>query len=141
VIAVRPMELVYVPAIAMASLFLFLSIIKIADLTMKNLFNVFLMPCNLLLAYAHMLDATATYRAITVYAYSEKHVLPSAIIAHLGPWALYLAKFAVVFMLIYVLDVMYKEANTELRGTIKLVAYILGMAPGLRDMLRIAFGV
>jgi len=74
-------------------------------------------------------------------------------------------KFILIFLVIYVLDIAYKkeikdisrknqkfflkyQENAEsvfrdktLTGLLKICVFILGLAPGIRDMLRIGIGV
>jgi len=102
-------------------------------------------PLNLLMFFSHFLDGAATYRGIDFYGYAEKHVVPVFLINWSGTAAtLLLFKFLMVLALIVVLDVLFKEdlAKYPYLGNIaKFGVVFLGLAPGVRDMVRISMGV
>lgn len=102
-------------------------------------------PENLLLSFAHFLDASATYRALELFGYGEKHVVPSALIAATGTAAvMFPLKLIVILLVIYVLDVELREEladNPPLVALIRATVLVLGLAPGLRDLGRLALGV
>jgi len=99
---------------------------------------------NSLMIFSQFLDGAATFVGIDFYGYNEKHVLPSFLIALTGTAAVMLIlKFTVLLFVIYLLDVEYRKMMQGLpvmNGLIRLVVIILGMAPGTRDMLRLALG-
>ena len=99
---------------------------------------------NSLMIFSQFLDGAATFTGLDFYGYREKHVLPSFLIDLTGTAAvMFLLKFLVLLLAIYLLDVEYKREMAEhpkLLGLIKIVVIILGLAPGTRDMLRLAFG-
>ena len=105
----------------------------------------FFTPVALLLFVSHFLDGAATYRGLDIHGYSEKHVVPSLLIDATGTAAVMLPlKFLVVAAVIYLLDVAYKEDLKEtpvLGWLVKVAIMVLGLAPGIRDMLRLAMGV
>ena len=79
-------------------------------------------PENLLLAFAHFLDAAATYRALEIFGYGEKHVLPSALISLSGTAAvMFPLKLLVILLVVYVLDI---ELKKELADNPTIVALI-----------------
>lgn len=87
---------------------------------------------------AHMLDASATFVGVDFLGYWEQHVLPRYLIDLSGTAAImYPLKLAILYPLIYILS--GEEGN--LANFIKLVIVILGLAPGLRDLLRVSIGV
>ncbi len=101
-------------------------------------------PLNLMICWAHLFDASSTFRGISRYDYHEKHVLPEFMIEIGGPWMIFVGKLALIILAIYVLDVMLKEElseNKELKVLLKFVIIVLGLAPGLRNTLRIAMAV
>lgn len=102
-------------------------------------------PENLLLAFAQFLDGFATYRGIEFFSYGEKHVLPNFLITSTGTALVMLPlKLMVILLVVYVLDIAYaKEFGRygHFRGIIKVAVVMLGLAPGTRDMLRLAMGV
>lgn len=105
----------------------------------------FIVPVSILLFASHFLDGAATYRGIDVHGYSEKHVLPSFLIELTGTALVMLPlKFLVVTLAIYLLDVAYRKDLQEapnLAWLVKVAIMVLGFAPGMRDMLRLAMGV
>ncbi len=88
--------------------------------------------------FAHMLDASATFIGVQYLGYWELHVVPRFLISKLGAWVMIPAKVMVFLMILYVLD---KEEDENLKNFIKFVLIVLGLAPGLRDSLRMTFGV
>ncbi len=105
----------------------------------------FTVPVSILLFASHFLDGAATYRGIDVHGYAEKHVLPSFLIELTGTAIVMLPlKFLVVTLAIYLLDVAYRKDLQEtpnLAWLVKVAIMVLGFAPGMRDMLRLAMGV
>jgi len=99
---------------------------------------------NSLMIFSQFLDGAATFAGLEFYGYREKHVLPSLLIDLTGTAAvMFLLKFLVLLFAIYLLDVEFRkelENHSKLWGLVKLVVIILGLAPGTRDMLRLAFG-
>lgn len=111
----------------------------------KEFFLPFLFGINLILFFAHFLDASATFVGIDFYNYTEKHVLPSFLIGiSNSAIIMYILKFLVVFFVVYLIDIKYKnelEKDKILTGLVKLCIFILGLGPGIRDMLRLGMGV
>lgn len=95
---------------------------------------------NTSLLSVHMFDATTTFTAIQYFPYFEQHVLPSFLINIFGPAIMFVLKFVVVSIVLYVLD---KELakEQEKKKFIKIVILILGLAPGLRNFFRLVMGV
>lgn len=89
--------------------------------------------------FSHMLDGCATFLGITYLGYWELHVLPRFLIENFGAWIMIPAKFAVFFAVLYVLDT--TDEDTNLKNFLKFVLVVLGMAPGVRDALRVTFAV
>ncbi|HLC51299.1 MAG TPA: DUF63 family protein [archaeon] len=91
---------------------------------------------NALITAAHMLDASASYVAITFFGYYEQHVLGSFLIAGWGTWTLFLMKLVVVLPVLYLID---KETQDErMKNLLKIVILILGLALGIRDWLTVS---
>jgi len=107
----------------------------------------FLSPLNLSLLFSHFLDASATFVGIDYFSYREKHVLPSLLIEMTGTaFVMFPLKFLIVFLIIYMVDIYYKDEIEEtgqqsLSQLLKLAVIVLGLAPGMRDALRLAMGV
>ena len=84
---------------------------------------------------SHMLDATATFVAIAFFGYAEQHVVPRFLISLYGPWVMFPLKLLVVIPILYLID---KEMPPgDFKNFIKIVILILGLAPGLRDSIRL----
>lgn len=89
--------------------------------------------------FSHMLDGAATFLGISYLGYWELHVLPRFLIETFGAWVMIPAKFIVFFAVLYVLDT--SDEDTNLKNFLKFVLIVLGMAPGVRDALRMTFAV
>ena len=100
---------------------------------------------NLALVFGQFTDASATFIAIDYYSYWEKHVLPGFLIGVLDTAAvMFVLKAIALFFAIYVLDIYLKNELVRYRKIvplIKIAVMVLGLAPGTRDMLRLAMGV
>ncbi len=139
-----PWELLVIPAIALlctgASAALWWAVAR-----RRPEFRAFLMPVAVLLFAGHFLDGSATYRGLDFHGYSEKHVVPSLLIDATGTAAVMLPlKFLVVTAVVYLLDIAYREDLEEsptLGWLVKVAVMVLGLAPGMRDTLRLAMGV
>jgi uncharacterized membrane protein len=97
-----------------------------------------------LLIFGHMLDASATSIGIDIHPvpYVEQHVVGSALIDATGTaFAMFPLKLAVVVPAIYILEMYRKEGNSELWHLIVLAMIMVGMAPGIRDMVRMVLYV
>ncbi|MDL2270449.1 DUF63 family protein [Methanobrevibacter sp. OttesenSCG-928-I08] len=91
---------------------------------------------NLSIISAHLLDATTTFIGVDYYNYTEQHVLPEQIY-NISETALtmYPLKIIVITIAIYLIE-KYIDDET-LKGLLKLVIFVLGLAPGIRNMLTI----
>jgi uncharacterized membrane protein len=83
----------------------------------------------------HMLDASATFASLSFFGYSEQHVLPNLLIPYLGPASMFLLKLLVLIPVLYIIDRETEPGN--FRNFLKTAIIILGLAPGLRDLLRL----
>lgn len=92
---------------------------------------------NYVIVLAHLLDASVTYTGITFFGYFEKHVLPSLAIEHSSAAIMFVLKLIVIPAL-YFID-MIDDKTT--RRMIKIVIFILGIAPAIRNFTRILLGV
>ena len=57
---------------------------------------------------------------------------------------MFLLKAVVIGLVIYLIDIVYKkelEKKQTLVGLVKLFVFVLGFAPGVRDLIRLAMGV
>lgn len=100
---------------------------------------------NLALVFGQFTDASATFIAIDYYSYWEKHVVPGLLIDVFGTAAvMFLLKVVALLFAVYVLDITLKSElgrHKQIVPLIKVAVLVLGMAPGLRDMLRLGMGV
>jgi len=89
---------------------------------------------NIYLIMSHIVDASATYVGIDFLGYSEQHVLPNFLINYLGTsLIMFPLKLIVIIPAIYIIDkeLRYDELS---RRFIKLVIFILGIGPAIRDV-------
>jgi len=141
--AINDGELFIIPVLAFAATGTTYFIFK----TLKDKWNTatYVMPINVLLFFGHFLDAAATYRGIDGYGYFEKHVLPSFLIGLTGTaLVMFPLKAVVVILAIWMIDILFRkelEDDPRLVGLVKMAIFVLGVSPGIRDMLRLAMGV
>lgn len=99
----------------------------------------------LALIWGHLLDATATYTGIAHFGYLEKHVVPAAAITLTGTalvmFPLKLMVLALALVVIYRTHREYLAANPTLRALLFIGLTLVGLGPGVRDVLRVAMGV
>ncbi len=130
--------------IALSASFLLMGVIYLFRRNNDKL-KVFFKPLSFLIIFGHMMDATATYMGIEFFGYYEKHALPHFLIGLTGTaLVMYLLKIPLVILAIYILDIAYRDdfrENPDLMNLVKMGIIILGLAPGLRDALRMAMGV
>jgi uncharacterized membrane protein len=135
----HPEELFIIPAIALGLTFLVYLTGHLPHLV------ILAMPANLLMFMAHFLDGAATSQGIELFGYAEKHVLPTYLISLAGTAAIMLPiKFLMVLAIVFIIDVLFKkelDTHPGLAMTMKFAVVFLGLAPGVRDTLRIALGV
>jgi uncharacterized membrane protein len=95
---------------------------------------------NLMILYAHMLDSSSTYIGVDWFAYYEKHVVPNYLIDLTGSAAIMFPLKLLV--LLPVLSIINKSLeDSSLRNLTKLTLITLGLAPAIRNTLRLALGV
>lgn len=123
-------------------------------------FRSFIDPLNLGLVAGHMVDAFATFSAICsskaselcsgatflgveTTGYGEKHPVSEMFLGFADGWGFPLMKLALVVLIIVLIDrsVREGEEDPDLVGLVKLAVLVLGLAPGLRDVARVAMGV
>lgn len=108
---------------------------RLGRLPVSNYYHKLLSRENLLILSAHFLDATATVTALTLFGYFEQHVVPRMLFPLFGPYAMFLLKAVVVLPALWAID-RYAE-DPQFRKFLKITVLILGLAPGLRDMIRL----
>lgn len=103
--------------------------------TLRKKFPSLLSKENFSVLSAHMLDASSTFVSIAFFGYREQHVLPTFLIGAFGPVVMFPLKLAVIAFVLYAFDREIQDKN--LRTFFKILVLILGLAPGLRDTLRL----
>jgi uncharacterized membrane protein len=126
--------------------------VTIAMLFLARLFKarysnaaIFRAPTNALIIFSQMLDAAATFVGVDFYGYGEKHPVPRFFFESFGTSAVFIPlKLALAIVIVYVIDISFKEDlkdHPNLKGLIKIIIIVLGLAPGTRDMVRMVMGV
>jgi uncharacterized membrane protein len=140
-VSVNPLILIAGLTALWSGLFYGLSILFKADFFRKHhptLRSLFSIPNQVVLG-SHFLDASATFTALRFYGYLEQHVVPRLVFPFLGPISMFLLKIVVVVPVLWVIDSYAEDRN--FRNFLKIVVLILGLAPGLRDLIRLMAGV
>ncbi len=102
---------------------------------LKNHVNAYILDSQLL-------DATATSYGITFLPYAEKHVLPTFLIDLTGTaFVMYPLKLAVIIPVLYIIDQYLKDESKNLTGLVKLAILTVGLAPAIRNTLRMTLGI
>jgi uncharacterized membrane protein len=97
----------------------------------------------------HLIDGLTSY--ISIYdplhmglpLYEEKHPV-SNLLLEVWPPLFPIMKLLMILMVIAFFDILYKEElknYTRLANLLKIGIIILGLSPGLRDLLRVTIGV
>jgi uncharacterized membrane protein len=95
---------------------------------------------NLAILYSHMLDASSTYIGVDWFGYYEKHVVPTFLIDLTGTAAImYPLKLMVLLPVLSIIDQSIEDPS--LRNLAKLTLIILGLAPAIRNTLRLTLGI
>jgi uncharacterized membrane protein len=101
-------------------------------------------PLYRLLIIGQMVDASATGYGIDFgpIPYQEVHVVGSALIRWTGTaFSLFPLKLLIVIPAIYVLEMYRREGNREFANMVILAMIVVGLAPGVRDMVRMVLHV
>lgn len=95
---------------------------------------------NRMIIYTHMLDASSTYFGVDWFGYYEKHVVPTFLINLTGSAVImFPLKLAILLPVLYMIDRSLGEPSP--RNLIKLTLITLGLAPAIRNTLRLALGI
>ncbi|NOQ55966.1 MAG: DUF63 family protein [Nanohaloarchaea archaeon] len=90
---------------------------------------------NMVAMSSHILDASATFVAMSFFGAFEKHIVPNMFIGTFGPIAMFPLKIAVVGVALYYID---KEVDNDFeRRFFKLMIFSLGLGPGLRGLIQV----
>lgn len=115
----------------------------------------YLMPINLVLIFSQMVDAFATAIGIDLSTYEEKHLLSELVrrtteaiggVAAKYPTFLGFAtiKLLVSLLVVYAIDVSSKDDAKKyptLIGLVKFAIIMVGIGPGVRNMVRMSLGI
>jgi len=97
---------------------------------------------NVAVLAAHLLDASSSYIGIDMLGYTGKHVLEGLIVTYAGTAAgMYPLKLGILIPLLYLLDTQFTDEEVDLKNLVLLALLIIGLAPGVRNTLRLMVGV
>lgn len=101
-------------------------------------------PIYAMLLLGHLLDASATSYGIDLHPlqYIEQHVVGSSLIAATGTgFVMFPLKLVVLIPGIYILELYRKEGASAFWHLVVFAMIVVGLAPGLRDMIRMVLYV
>ncbi len=112
-------------------------------------FAVYALPLNLAMLAGHLTDGVSSW--VSIYdpfslglpSYVEKHPASNALL-EVWPPLFPLVKGLLIIMVIYLFDIAYRQElqrYTRLVNLLKIGIFILGVSPGVRDLLRVTLGV
>ena len=88
---------------------------------------------------AHLFDASTTYVAVEYFNYTEQHVLPNALNQLFDTYlTLFPMKIIVIVAVLCIIDQYFDDLT--IKNLLKLTVFVLGLAPGLRNILTLAIG-
>ncbi len=97
---------------------------------------------NVSVLAAHLLDASSSYIGIDILGYSGKHVIEGIIVKHAGSAAgMYPLKLGILIPVLYLLETRFDEKEKELKNLVLLALLVIGLAPAVRNILRMVLGV
>ncbi|AMK16215.1 DUF63 family protein [Methanobrevibacter olleyae] len=92
---------------------------------------------NFSIVLAHLFDASTTFVALEYFNYSEQHVLPNALNQLFDTYiTIFPMKIIVIVAVLYIIDRYFED--TTVKNLLKLTVFVLGLAPGLRNILTLA---
>ena len=113
---------------------IFSLIMGLLYLLRKNFVSIFSSE-NMVAMSSHILDASATFVAMSFFGAFEKHIVPNLFIGTFGPIIMFPLKIAVVGFVLYYID---KEVDNDFeRRFFKLMIFSLGLGPGLRGLIQV----
>ncbi|AEF95680.1 DUF63 family protein [Methanotorris igneus] len=89
--------------------------------------------------FSQLVDASATAVGIGIYGYWEQHPIPRFFMDMFGAYVMIPLKLAVVLIALYLIN--EEVDNKDLKNILKITIMCLGLAPGLRNLLRTIMGV
>ncbi len=97
---------------------------------------------NLAVLSAHLLDASSSFIGIDILGYMGKHVIEGLLVTYTGTAAgLFLLKLGLLVPLLYLLKTQFTEEEKELKNLVLLALIVIGLAPAVRNTLRMILGV
>lgn len=94
---------------------------------------------NFTIVLAHLFDASTTFVAVEYFNYYEQHVLPNALNQLFDTYlTLFPMKIIVIVSVLYIIDQYFDDLT--IKNLLKLTVFVLGLAPGLRNILTLAIG-
>jgi len=113
----------------------------------KTGYTLFNKPVNITILWAHLLDASSTFIGVDFgvnsLTYEEKHVVPTFLIDLTGTASIMFPLKILIFIpVIYILDTQFEQddESERLKDLMKLIIIILGLAPAIRNTIRMVFG-
>ena len=95
---------------------------------------------NLSILSAHLFDASSTFVAVEFFNYSEQHVLANALYQQFHTsLTMFPMKIIVIVAVLWIIDQYFDDET--IKSLLKLTVFVLGLAPGLRNILTLATGV
>jgi uncharacterized membrane protein len=140
---------VFLFVIGLVALIIFLVYLIAWIFRKHDTIRVYKEPLNLSMLAGHLIDGITSY--VSIYdplnmglpSYIEKHPASNSLMV-LWPPLFPIVKFLLIITVIYVFDIAYKKdliKYSRLVNLLKIGILILGIAPGLRDLLRVTMGV
>lgn len=105
--------------------------------------TIFTQRINVSILLVHLLDASSTFYGMKFLGYTEKHVVPTFLIDLAGTSSIMFPLKLMVFIpVIYVLETQFNddEESMHLKDVLKLTIIILGLAPAIRNTIRMVLG-
>ncbi|NMX21674.1 hypothetical protein C5S30_04415 [ANME-1 cluster archaeon GoMg4] len=97
---------------------------------------------NVAVLAAHLLDASSSFIGIDMLGYTGKHVIEGLIVKYTGTAAgMFPLKLGVLVPILYVLDTQFTKDDLELKNLVLLTLIVIGLAPAVRNTLRMTLGV
>jgi uncharacterized membrane protein len=98
---------------------------------------------NIAVLAAHLLDASSSFIGVDMLGYTGKHVIEGLIVKYMGTAVgLYPLKLGVLIPILYVLDTQFTgDEEIELKNLVLLALIVIGLAPAVRNTLRMMLGV
>jgi uncharacterized membrane protein len=91
---------------------------------------------------AHLLDAASSFIGIDFLGYTGKHVIEGLIVKYTGTaTGMFPLKLGILLPVLYLLETQFTEEDEELKNLVLLALLLIGLAPAVRNTLRLTLGV